>query len=96
MQFQIECNDSSRQHQWCWMCDQTFPLEQARVILCNESGDRHGDVCPDCISMGFSWLSQRYQQLTQPRRLRRSKERLYEGKKRVTELSDYSAPTLVS
>ncbi|UBF27185.1 hypothetical protein K9N68_04255 [Kovacikia minuta CCNUW1] len=56
MQLQVECNRSSIAHHACLVCNQQFELAEARVIVCDEKGDKHGDVCPECIAMGPEWI----------------------------------------
>ena len=38
-------------------------MREARVILCNEQGDSYGDICPQCIAMGFNWIGNQLQRL---------------------------------
>lgn len=63
MQFQIECNSLFLKQQQCVTCDRQFLMGEARVIACDEQGKCYGDICPDCISMGSSWVTNRFQQL---------------------------------
>jgi len=39
-------------------------MSEARVIVCNEQGDSYGDICPECIAMGFDWIGNQLQQLS--------------------------------
>lgn len=64
MQLQIECNRSSLKNQCCCLCKQQFELREARVIACNEQGEGYGEVCPDCIAKGYTWIKNRFQQLS--------------------------------
>ncbi len=52
MQLQIECSRSSLAQQVCMLCCQRFDLKEARVIVCNNLGKAHGDICYQCIAMG--------------------------------------------
>lgn len=61
IQLQIECKKSSKPRQ-CYVCQQSFNMQDARVIACNARGDRYGDICANCIAKGSSWLTQRLQQ----------------------------------
>jgi len=62
MQFQIECNKSIKS-QTCWFCNSLFEPTEARVIVYDDWGTEHGDVCPPCLRMGSSWLTQKFEQL---------------------------------
>lgn len=61
MQFQIECNSFLKNSQTCLTCNELFEMREARVIVCNERGDRYGDICPQCIGMGFNWIETQLQ-----------------------------------
>ena len=64
MQFQIECNRIFKKHQMCLTCHEQFEMREARVIVCNEQGDSYGDICPQCVAMGFKWIGSKLQQVT--------------------------------
>lgn len=66
MQLQIECNSIPSQQQSCLTCNRLFG-GTARVIACNEQGSYYGEVCPDCLKKGFYWLSDRLDQINQPK-----------------------------
>jgi hypothetical protein len=63
MQFQIECN-SLKKKQICLTCHEQFEMREARVIVCSEQGDSYGDICPQCVAMGFNWVGRQLKQLT--------------------------------
>jgi hypothetical protein len=63
MKFQIECN-SLKNNQICLTCNEQFQMREARVIVCNDRGDSYGDVCPECIAMGYNWIGSKLQQLS--------------------------------
>ena len=63
MQFQIECNPL-KDYQTCLTCNDQFEMKQARVIVCDEKGDSYGDICPQCIAMGFNWIGRQIQELS--------------------------------
>ena len=65
MQFQLECNSLSSKQQTCLACKNPFEMREARVIVCNNHGDGYGDICPQCIAMGRSWIKRRLKQLNQ-------------------------------
>ncbi|HAG84699.1 MAG TPA: hypothetical protein DCL61_26995 [Cyanobacteria bacterium UBA12227] len=65
MQFQIECNSLLKNYQTCLTCREPFEMREARVIVCNERGDSYGDICPQCIAMGFNWIGNQLQHLSQ-------------------------------
>lgn len=56
MKLQIECN-RSKNNQICLICHKPFQMSEARLIVCNDRGDRYGDVCPECIAKGGNWVS---------------------------------------
>lgn len=57
MQLQIECNSSSSKSQHsCVLCSQVFQSTEARVIVCNDRGNRYGDICADCLKRGSDWI----------------------------------------
>jgi hypothetical protein len=68
MQLQIECNNIPFQQKSCWICNQPFETREAKVVICNDQGNDYGEVCPECLEMGFYWLSNRFEQLNQPRK----------------------------
>jgi hypothetical protein len=69
MQLQVECNRlSSQQSRSCQICDQSIEMREARVILCDDQGTNCGEVCSQCIGMGFDWLNYRFQQLNRSHR----------------------------
>ena len=39
----------------------------AKILVCNDQGKQYGEVCPNCLGKGFDWLSDRFEQLNQPR-----------------------------
>lgn len=67
MQLQIECNCIPFQQQSCWICHQSFQMTEAKVIICNDQGNGYGQVCPQCLKRGFHWLSNRFEQMDQPK-----------------------------
>jgi predicted amidophosphoribosyltransferase len=66
MQLQIECRSSSLNRSVCCLCDQSFEVKEARVIVCDEQGTSCGEVCCECIHKGFGWLNDRFSQLNAP------------------------------
>ena len=68
MQFQIECNLMPSQQQFCSICNHWFEMTEARVIIRNDQGSYYGEVCPECLKQGFNWLSDRFEQINQPKR----------------------------
>lgn len=65
MQFQIECNSFLKNNQTCLTCKELFEMREARVIVCNERGDSYGDICPQCMALGFDWIGSQLEQLNQ-------------------------------
>ena len=63
MQLQIECNQIPLQLKPCCLCKQPFELAEAIVIIYDDQGENHGEVCSRCLSKGFDWLSARCHQL---------------------------------
>lgn len=68
MQLQIECNSIPLQQNKCWICNQIFKPTEAKIIVCNDQGNDYGEVCPQCLEKGFDWLSDRFEQLNQPKK----------------------------
>lgn len=68
MQLQIECNQIPLQQQSCLICKQLFQITEAKVLACSNQGDCYGEVCPNCLHQGFGWLSDRFDQLNQPKK----------------------------
>jgi hypothetical protein len=68
MQFQIECNHAPFQTQQCLICNRLFEMTEAKVIACSDQGKSYGEVCPNCLQEGFDWISDRFDQLNQPKR----------------------------
>ncbi len=68
MQLQIECNREPFKQKSCLICNQLFEMTEARIIVCNDQGNDYGEVCPKCLRKGFSWLSDRFEQLSQPQK----------------------------
>jgi hypothetical protein len=68
MQLQIECNGIPLQKQSCLICNHLFETTKARIIICNDQGNSYGEACPKCLKKGFYWLSDRFEQLNQPRK----------------------------
>lgn len=64
MKFQIECNKFPNS-QSCLTCRQQFQMKEARLIICNDQGEIYGDVCPECIARGATWIGNRLQQSNQ-------------------------------
>jgi hypothetical protein len=62
MQLQVECSKTVGKQQICQICDRTFEMQAAQIMLCDDQGDIYGDVCPECISKGFSWLNHHFKQ----------------------------------
>ncbi|MGL5804380.1 MAG: hypothetical protein ACRC2R_23700 [Xenococcaceae cyanobacterium] len=54
--FQIECNNL-KNNQTCLACDRQFQLSDARLIVCNDTGEFFGDVCPECTTRGGNWIN---------------------------------------
>jgi hypothetical protein len=63
MQFQVECNGFSLNHTTCLVCKNSFKAREARVIVCNKRGRNYGELCPQCISRGKTWIGTQLQQL---------------------------------
>ena len=63
MQLQIECNNLSTKQQFCWLCNHSFESGEARVIVCDNRGANYGEICPQCLSMGFDWIENEFEQL---------------------------------
>jgi len=53
MQLQVECNSLSKQQPAGF--NQSFEMSE-RVIVCDDQGDSYGEVCSQCLSMGFNWI----------------------------------------
>lgn len=68
MQLQIECNQAPFQQQSCLICNQLFEMAEAKILVCNDQGKHYGEVCPKCLEKGFDWISDRFEQLNQPKR----------------------------
>lgn len=64
MQLQIEYNRCSQKDQSCYLCKQQFEIKEAKVIVCSDRGEGYGEACPDCIAKGFTWMENRFQQLS--------------------------------
>lgn len=64
MQLQIEYNRCSLKDQSCYLCKQQFEMKEARVIVCSDRTEEYGEVCPHCIAKGFTWMENRFQQLS--------------------------------
>lgn len=64
MQLQVECGFPGLA-QPCSLCEQSFEMNEGRVILCDEQGDRYGEVCPQCIGQGIHWLNHQFERLVQ-------------------------------
>ncbi|MBD2446398.1 hypothetical protein H6G76_04325 [Nostoc sp. FACHB-152] len=62
MQFAIECNTLKKQ-QMCLICHHPFQMGAARLVVCSNQGDSYGDVCPECISRGGSWIGSQLRQI---------------------------------
>lgn len=69
MQLQIECNPLPFRQEQCLICNQAFKMTEAKVIVCNDRGKDYGEVCPKCLEKGFHWLSDRFEQLQQPKKV---------------------------
>jgi hypothetical protein len=65
MQLQIECNHTPSQKQRCLTCNQIFEVKEAEVIVCDDQGKPCGEVCPQCLKRGYQWLSHRFDQINQ-------------------------------
>jgi hypothetical protein len=63
MQLQIECNQVPFQQQPCLICNRLFEMTEAKIIVCNNQGNDYGEVCPQCLSRGFDWLSAQFERL---------------------------------
>ncbi|WP_281172805.1 hypothetical protein [Cylindrospermum stagnale] len=37
-------------------------MKEARLIICDDQGEIYGDVCPECIARGATWIGNRLQQ----------------------------------
>jgi hypothetical protein len=68
MKLQIECNNSLLQQQPCWLCKQSFEVATAKIIACDDQGNGYGEVCAQCLSKGFDWLSDRFDRLNRPKK----------------------------
>ena len=64
MQLQIEYNRCSQLDSCCYLCKQQFEMKEARVIVCCDRAEGYGEVCPDCIAKGFTWMENRFQKLS--------------------------------
>ena len=60
MQLKVECVAVSSIQPRCVLCHQIFESREARVIVCNYENTECGDVCPDCIRMGFHWMQHQF------------------------------------
>jgi hypothetical protein len=82
MQLQVECTGFSTVAQPCWVCKETFEMKEGRVIICDGQGDRYGEVCPECIGRGYSWLNNQFerlvQQVSRPQTSSRKRSRQYD------------------
>ncbi|XHX79055.1 MAG: hypothetical protein RBJ76_03730 [Stenomitos frigidus ULC029] len=65
MQLQIECNQIPLKLQPCCFCRQRFERTEAIIIICDNQGKKYGEACSRCLSKGFDWLSDRFDQLGQ-------------------------------
>lgn len=63
MQLQVECNRILESSPLCLICGDTFEMQQARILICNDQGKSYGEVCPNCIHKGFGWISSQFEQL---------------------------------
>lgn len=63
MQFQIECNQMPGKSYVCLICDTSFILQDAQVLLCNDKGNSYGRVCPQCLRKGAGWINSQFNQL---------------------------------
>jgi hypothetical protein len=68
MQLQIEYNHAPFQQQSCLICNRLYEMAEAKILVCNERGEHQGEVCPKCLRKGFDWLSDRFEQIAQPKR----------------------------
>ncbi|WP_088893335.1 hypothetical protein [Leptolyngbya ohadii] len=64
MQLQVECGFPGLA-QPCSLCEQSFEMKEGRVILCDDQGDRYGEVCPQCISRGVHWINHQFERMVQ-------------------------------
>jgi hypothetical protein len=39
------------------VCNRLFQLSEARLIVCDDRGDRYGDICPECTTRGGNWIN---------------------------------------
>jgi hypothetical protein len=62
MQFAIECNTLKKQ-QMCLICHHLFQMGAARLVVCSNQGDSYGDICPECIRRGGSWIGNQLRQI---------------------------------
>ncbi|UBF30055.1 hypothetical protein K9N68_38340 (plasmid) [Kovacikia minuta CCNUW1] len=44
-------------------------MTEAKVIVCSDQGKYYGEVCPNCLRAGFHWISDRVDQLNQPKKV---------------------------
>lgn len=65
MQVQIECNSFPLQQQSCLICNQLFEMTEAKIIICDDQGNDHGEVCFTCLEKRFYWLNYQFEQLKQ-------------------------------
>ncbi|MBW4490383.1 MAG: hypothetical protein KME12_21605 [Trichocoleus desertorum ATA4-8-CV12] len=63
MQLQIEPNKFPSKSSLCQLCGQSFAMKDAQVLVCNEQGKSHGQVCSSCIGRGFNWIQQQFELL---------------------------------
>ena len=63
MKFQIECNTGIIS-QVCLICQESFQMHEARLIVYNDQGDTYGDICHHCIVRGGDWIKFQLQQFS--------------------------------
>jgi hypothetical protein len=68
MQLQVEYNYSPSQKQQCIICKRQYNSAEAKVIVCNNQSIPCGEVCSECLSHGFNWISDRFEQLNSSRK----------------------------
>jgi DNA-directed RNA polymerase subunit RPC12/RpoP len=60
MQLQVECSNTVGKQQVCQICNRSFEMQAAQVMVCDDQGSIYGNVCPECISRGFGWLNSHF------------------------------------
>jgi hypothetical protein len=61
MQFQLEFDNLLVTSTPCLACEEQFEPTAARVIVCDQQGNPHGEICPHCGAKGLGWLATQFQ-----------------------------------